>query len=291
MRVKALIIMGVSLFLLLGCELDFKTFKKEYLSSNKNINMKYGSVNGIEISEHDINLAKELLHISENFDNLEKNLREEIINLIVEKRLLAQHSMLILKDNTEFNQKVRQAKEELALNMWIQRETVKLKEKLKETDLETFYNKNKNLFLVPKQYKLRQIVLPDEKSMNKVFNLLKDKNSSVETFSQMAKEKSIDSTSEIGGDLGWIELEGLLPDVQKVITTMQKNQIVRLKNKTELGFHIFYLEDFKNSQFMKLESVEEDIKEILMKEKIDEMMDQTVKRLKKSAEIKIVTLK
>ena len=291
MSIKDVILVGIGLFVLSGCEMDFNTFKKEYLSSEKNVSLKYGSVNGIEISDEDIDFAREILNINDEFDGLEKALKEEIIELIVEKRLLAQHSISVLKSNIKFNTKLEQIKKELALNMWVEKETLKFEEEIKEADFETFYEKNKNLFLIPKQYKLRHIVLKDEEKMNEIFQKLSDINNTLENFSMMAKENSIDGTSEIGGDLGWIELEGLIPGVQEVIINMKINQVSRLENKTELGFHIFYLEDFKESNYMKLELVKEDIKEILIKEKVDNLMAETVKKLKKSAEVKITILK
>jgi len=275
------------LTIFLGCEMDYESFKSNFFNGSKELEVKseYGVIDGVAITKEDILLAQDLLDIKDEFTTLDKKLKKEIIDVIVEKKLLSHYSVSALKEDISFNQKLEQIKDELALNMWIEKETVKLEKKIKEADLETFYKKNKDLFLIPEQFKLRHIVLKSEKDSIDVFKKLEDKNSTLEDFSNMAKTKSIDSTSELGGDLGWLELEGLLPEVKKIIKDMKKNSMVRLKEKTALGFHIFYLEDKNESTYMNVESVKEDIKSILLKEKIDKLMSQTVDKLKKSAKI------
>ena len=283
-------IVGVGItMLILGCDMSYDTLKKEYLSSNQKVESesKYGSVNGLNIKKEDILLAKNILNIQDDFDTLDATLKKEIINLIIEKKLLAQNSISMVSDNSLFKTKLRQAKEELALNMWIENETKKIEEKLKGSDIESFYKKNKELFLVPQQFKLRHIVLEEDKEVSKIIKTIKDSNNTLNTFISLAKSKSIDATSKIGGDLGWLGLDGLLPEVQELIKSMSSGDIVSLKKKTSLGFHIFYLEDLKKASYMKLESVKDDIKEILLKEKVDELMNSTVKKLKESAKIHI----
>jgi peptidyl-prolyl cis-trans isomerase C len=102
----------------------------------------------------------------------------------------------------------------------------------KEDDLKSFYQANKNLFSQSPAVRLRQIVVDNENTAQRIQKEL----SSGKSLATLAKKFSITSEASNGGDVGWIE-KGFLEAFDNAfkMNVGQRSPIV----KSSFGFHIY----------------------------------------------------
>ena len=107
-------------------------------------------------------------------------------------------------------------------------------------------------------------------------------------FKQLAKEFSEDlSTKETGGELLLVR-GASLPEVEKMVFTMQPNQVVLVES--ELGYHVVKVIERKAAKVRKLGEVSSDIRKHLQSQKFINQLPGYYNRVKKQAGIR-VTLK
>ncbi len=115
-------------------------------------------------------------------------------------------------------------------------------ESINEEEAEKYFNENKEDLTI---LKASHILVNNEEDGNKVLERLKNG----EDFSSVAVTESLDSTSAVkGGDLGYFVKGtfGLIPEFQEAAFNLEVGEISDLV-KTEVGYHIIYLEDRKDT--------------------------------------------
>lgn len=123
--------------------------------------------------------------------------------------------------------------------------------------------------------KAKHILLKTEEEGNKIL----DRINAGENFSKLAQEVSIDKTSgEAGGDLGYFGKGHMIAEFEKAAFNLNVGEISGLV-KTEVGYHIIYLEDKKDSY----EDLKDDIINIIKDNKYYEL----IKDLRENAKVKI----
>jgi peptidyl-prolyl cis-trans isomerase C len=85
-------------------------------------------------------------------------------------------------------------------------------------------------------------------------------------FNRTAKEKSLDkSTSDNGGDLGYILREEMVPEFGEIAFLLKKGELSR-PVQTQFGWHIIKVDDIREAQALPFEQVKENIKARLQQE-------------------------
>ncbi len=109
-----------------------------------------------------------------------------------------------------------------------------------------------------------------------------------EDFGAIAKKVSEDSSSsQNGGDLGWLPLEDLqIQAFKSAVDTLTKSH-VSMPFKTQFGYHLVYMEDKKPARKYSLEEDYDDFKAKAYENKIQKLRDQWVKELKKGIYVEI----
>lgn len=103
-------------------------------------------------------------------------------------------------------------------------------------------------------------------------------------FSEMAKKYSDDlQTKELGGDLGWIPMTELDPNMRATIADMKPGDIKIIKS--EFGYHIVKLIDKKMGKTPTFEEVSPQIQNLLENQKIQYELTKLIERLKKKIHI------
>ncbi len=103
-------------------------------------------------------------------------------------------------------------------------------------------------------------------------------------FSELAKKYSDDlQTRDLGGDLGWIPLTELDPDMKVSISGMKPGDIKIIKS--EFGYHIVKLIDKKVGKTPTFEEVSPQIQSLLENQKIQYELTRLIERLKKKIHI------
>lgn len=119
-------------------------------------------------------------------------------------------------------------------------------------ELRSFYNANKDTFREKAQVRIRQIVLDNEDTANRIYHSMTPSTS----LAELAKQYSIGPEAKNGGDIGWIE-QGTLDIFDKAFNMRvgQRSGVV----KSPYGFHIFEVTGKRTEQTLSFEDVKDRI--------------------------------
>merc|ERR1711879_458606 len=133
----------------------------------------FGSVNGDKITKED--LAVVLRNPNIDFNSLPKKSKDQVLNQVVEKKLLTQKAIKSgISNDTSYKQALEKLKKDLALEIWMQKEFKKVT--VSEKDKKDYYNKNKDKFKVPSTLEARHILTKTENEKKKKNKKVKKKN-------------------------------------------------------------------------------------------------------------------
>lgn len=125
------------------------------------------------------------------------------------------------------------------------------------------------------QVKAKHILLKTEEEGKTVLNRIE----AGEDFSKLAEELSADKTSAtVGGDLGYFGKGHMIAEFEEAAFDLNVGETSGLV-KTEVGYHIIYLEDKKDNY--------EDLKDDIIKIIKDDKYFELIKTLRENAKVKI----
>jgi len=149
------------------------------------------------------------------------------------------------------------------ISQYLQQQTVN------ETELKAEYDKRVAVAKMPKEYKVRHIILADEEPAKTLLKQLQDG----ADFGKLAEEKSIDSGSaRMQGDLGWITEEQVVPEVAQAIVKAEKGKYLDLVKST-FGWHIIIVDDVREAAPPSFEEVKKDLETMVQTEKLQDFLD------------------
>ena len=133
------------------------------------------------------------------------------------------------------------------------------------------------------EYKARHILVEKESDATEIIAKLK---SDPAAFEKLAKQKSTDTSSKVrGGDLGWFDLRGMVPEFGAAVSKMEKGKFTLEPVKTQYGYHVIWLDDARPIQAPPLESVKPQLTEQLQQKGVKDALD----ALKAKAKIEMVS--
>jgi foldase protein PrsA len=136
--------------------------------------------------------------------------------------------------------------------------------KITEEELKTYFEENKESFDQKEQVKASHILVEDETTAKKVKEALDNG----KDFAELAQEYSTDtSNAAAGGDLGYFAKGDMTEEFEKAAFNLGVDEISE-PVKTEFGYHIIKVSDKKAAKAAVYENHEDEIKELLMDEKI-----------------------
>lgn len=188
----------------------------------------------------------------------------------------------------EFRKKIT---EEIAVATLIERE-VSVRIQIEDKEVRAFYQENKEMFRVPPQVAISQILIRvgENRSLTeaeeKGAELLKKLKEGAD-FASLAKEHSDGPTAEVGGALGLITQRELPPEIEKVIFALQVGEFSELVT-TPRGVHIFKLDTRIEERQKELTEVERGIRRTLFTRKMEQRYQQWLNALKDKAYIRIM---
>ncbi len=153
-----------------------------------------------------------------------------------------------------------------------------------DKEISDFYEKNKDLFSIPEQIRVSQILIKKDASNNeeenqkrrkKIEDLLK-KAKSGEDFAALAKENSECASAPKGGDLGYnihkkdyisgAKFPFLPEKIEKVAFALKKDEISGVF-EDESGYHILKITDRLEARMPALSEVKKEISDTLIEER------------------------
>ncbi|HQR50754.1 MAG TPA: peptidylprolyl isomerase [Methylophilaceae bacterium] len=152
--------------------------------------------------------------------------------------------------------------------------------KVSDGDLKAEYDRIK-AGISGTEYKARHILVATEAEANDIIAKLKKDPGA---FEQLAMEKSLDTGSKArGGDLGWFDLNKMVPEFGDAVAKLEKGKISETPVKTQYGYHVILLEDSKPIEAPPFEEVKSGLAEQLQQKNLKKELDD----LKAKAKIEI----
>ena len=170
----------------------------------------------------------------------------------------------------EYQKQLAAAQEEIARQMYIEREVLK---KITDERVQQIYDQYVKNFKSEKEVKAKHILVNNEKLAKEIIFKLNKKRA---TFDALAKKYSKDQS-----DLGYFTANMMVPEFSKAAMAMKKGTYSQKPVKTEFGYHIIYVEDIRETKPLPLADVEEKIKTNLAQQGVSEV----VKELRDAATI------
>ena len=132
------------------------------------------------------------------------------------------------------------------------------------------------------EYKARHILVEKEAEARDIIAKLKKDPGS---FAKLAAEKSKDPGSKAnGGDLGWFDPRGMVPEFGAAVSKLEKGKITETPVKTQFGYHVIQLEDSKPVEAPPFDAVKPELAQQLGQQNLKKQLDD----LKAKAKIQMV---
>ena len=120
-------------------------------------------------------------------------------------------------------------------------------------------------------------------------NELKAKIDAGADFAEVAKEHSSCPSGADGGDLGTFSQGQMVPEFEQALLQLDKDQISELV-ETQFGFHIIKKTDHKPATQLTFDQAKGQIKDVLMREKSQEVIHNLIQELKGKYEVQYAQL-
>ncbi|MGQ4667116.1 peptidylprolyl isomerase [Metabacillus halosaccharovorans] len=154
-------------------------------------------------------------------------------------------------------------KEDIEVNLKIEK-LLEPQIEITEEEMQTYFDENKDSFAQTKQVKASHILVEDEETAKEV----KEKLDNGEDFAELAKEYSTDTASaESGGDLGFFGEGSMVAEFEEAAFSMKVDEISD-PVKSDYGYHIIKVTDTQEAAEANFEKSKEEIKGILLDEKM-----------------------
>ncbi|MFA6078780.1 MAG: peptidylprolyl isomerase [Candidatus Omnitrophota bacterium] len=156
-------------------------------------------------------------------------------------------------------------------------------------EIANFYDKHANEFVQPEQIKLSNILIRPKKNMTmdqaeRLANEIESRLREGGSFEGLAMEYSEGPNASEGGSMGYVKKGDLLPAIEEVVFELKEGEVSPII-KTNLGFHIFKIDEKRERKVLELSEVRRDVEEAVFREKIKGRIKDWVDGLKKNAYI------
>jgi peptidyl-prolyl cis-trans isomerase C len=269
--VKKVLILCCVLFLLLAC-------------SKKEEGKVVATMDGDNITLQEFN--QELDRIPANMKVLvltQSGKRQFMDRYIVKRLLLKEAKKENIEKEKEFEDRLAEIREQLLIESLLKKK-VTTNINLSEEELKKYYEANQEKFKKGAEVDTRQILVKTEKEATEI----RAKLEKGEDFAEMARRYSIDpSAKTTGGSIGYQGKGTLLPEYEATAFKLTKVGQISPPIKTQLGYHIIQLQGMKPPASTPYEEVKEFIKQRLVQERQNEVLEKYVADLKSKAKITV----
>jgi parvulin-like peptidyl-prolyl isomerase len=196
------------------------------------------------------------------------------------------------KDSSQFDQALKSAgmtldqlKSQIKNQLVTQKlvETLAANQTVSDADIKAYYEKNKSQFFQKPAKRASHILFKAEDKATAA-KVLKQLQAGTITFSQAAKQYSIDTaTASKGGDLGW-PTQAFVPEFQAALDKLKKGQTSVLV-QSPYGWHIITVTDERGGSQQGLAEVKSQIQQIIIQQRRSDAYQQFLNDLRKNAKI------
>jgi peptidyl-prolyl cis-trans isomerase C len=130
---------------------------------------------------------------------------------------------------------------------------------------------------LPREYHARHILVVDKGAAE---GIIKDLKGGAD-FAKVATQKSKDSSSESGGDLGWFTLDKMVKPFSDALAKLQPGQLTEQPVETQYGWHVIRLEESRVQSVPPFEDVKDNVKVFVQRKRLQTYLED----LRKAAKI------
>jgi len=191
-----------------------------------------------------------------------------VVNYLIERHLLAQRAVKEGVAETDDYKKRLALYQAKALRDAYFFE--KIKPAVTEEEVKAAYDKEAARVQQTERVRARHILVGTEKEAKEILARIEKG----EKFEDLAKQYSLDGSKDYGGDLGYFSVGEMVPEFSKAAFALKKGEVSQ-PVKTDFGWHIIKLEDRKTGVAQPYDQVKAAIRNILVRKKVQEVVDQT----------------
>jgi peptidyl-prolyl cis-trans isomerase SurA len=165
------------------------------------------------------------------------------------------------------------------------------------TQIQAYYDKNKQAYATPEQVKLRMIVIregssgdiPDAGSKKELAEEIREKVAKGAEFDRMAQMYSEDETTQqVGGDWGWVERNTLNEKLTNVAFSLRPGEVSPVIS-VENTYYIVMVEAKRNATIKPIGDVRDEIERNLIQQERTKAQQRWIDTLRQKAYIKILS--
>ncbi len=199
---------------------------------------------------------------------VDDNVRSVIMNKMISSELIVQEAQKAgLDKQADFVAKNELMTRELLVNSFLQ-DYIK-KNPVEDAEVKAEYDKLK-ASAGDKEYKASHILVKTEQEAKDVIAQLAKGGD----FAKIAKEKSLDSSKEKGGDLGWFSPASMVRPFSDAVVKLQKGLYTTVPVQTQFGWHVIKLEDSRAAQPPTFDKVKDDLRNSLQKQQLEKLVSE-----------------
>ncbi len=214
---------------------------------------------------------------------VDKNKKKYLDEVILEMLLYEDGIRRGLDRKKEVQEVLNEAKKKIVVARYV-KEEVDDKIKVPEEDIKKFYDLHREEFKTPALWRASHILVANENEAKDILAQL----SAGGNFEELARKHSMDATASRGGDVGYFREGQIIPDFEKVATSLKVGQMSGIVH-TQFGYHIIKLTDKKDPAVESYEKARKVIESELKKNKRGELFNTMVANLKKRYSVEIKT--
>ncbi len=197
---------------------------------------------------------------------VDDNVRTLVMNKLVSSELIVQEAQKSGMDKqADFLAKQELMARELLVNTYLQ-DYIK-KHPIDDATLKTEYDKFKAA-IGDKEYKASHILVKTEQEAKDVIAQLAKGGD----FAKIAKDKSLDSSKDKGGDLGWFSPANMVRPFSDAVMKLQKGLYTTVPVQTQFGWHVIKLDDSRTAQPPAFDKVKDEIRNNLQKQQLEKLV-------------------
>lgn len=246
-------------------------------------------VNDKSVTMDDVNaFLRTIPDANVNYDSLAKDVKEKVLNQIIEKQLLLDEATKEgIQSSDEYKKELERVSKELAFEIWMKKQFEKIS--VSDDEAKKFYDANGDKFKQPELFNARHIIVKTEAEAKKILSELKSapKDKLEDAFAESAKKHTIDGTKESGGKLGWFAEGRMVKEFYVATKAMKKGEMSKAPVKTQFGYHLIYLIDQKPAGKVTFENAKEQIKQVVKMDKFKDSVSARGKGLREKAKVEI----
>ncbi len=157
------------------------------------------------------------------------------------------------------------------------------------SEIQDLYDKNKEKLVSGDRVKISGIMVrktgdPGEKKASKKIEGIMNELKNGRNFAELARERSEGPYAEAGGDMGYISPGQLLKEIDVAVFSLKEGEFSDTV-ETNIGYHVFLVEEIQESRPLEFAEVSDFLKEQLYRKQFEKKLVEWLKEKRKNAYI------